>query len=138
MDNLENKSLEEIRAIADKLNIKYHHLAKAETIIAQINQQGVARIDDAMQHPAEKPVETLVKFNTQQEVIDAVQMYLNKGVTADFDDVDQTVTFRYNGREECINLSTPLRVIRQKAENVSKGRLSPKGFKDGKDIVLWA
>lgn len=132
------QTLEEVRAIADKLNIKYHHKAGIETIQAQINQQGVARVDDAMKHPAEKSTVKVAKFNTQQEVLDVIAPFLEKGMTVEFDDEEKTWLFKYKGREECGNMSVLLRDIRNKAENVSKGRLAPRGFNEGKEVVLWA
>lgn len=138
MDELEGKTLDEIRAIADKLNIKYHHRALADTIAAQIRQQGVAAVDDAMKHPAQKDVVKPVKFNTQEEILEAIDVFVKKGVQITFDEDEKTCTMRYKGREECVNMSVPLRILKTKAENVARGALSPKGFKDGQDVVLWA
>lgn len=137
MNNLNSLSIDELRLVADKLKIKYHHLAKEETLIKLINQQNESRIEDAMKHPAQVEVQP-VKYNTQEEILKAVEKYIEKGVQVDFDEADNTWTFRYNGREECGNMSVPIRTIVQKADNVSKGKLMPRGFRDGKDTVLWA
>lgn len=135
-EELATKSLEELRDIAAKLNVKVHHLAKEDTIINQIMQQPVAFVSDAMQHPAQKPVAP-VHNNTPEAVLTAIKHFVEKeGFEAKFPS-DGTWVFRYKGAEDSGNLSIPMRVIVQKAEMVSRGKRSLLGFKDGNEIVMW-
>ena len=131
------KTEQEIRDIAEKLNIKAHHKAKPETIVNQILQQGQAYVADAMKHPAERSNPVISYVNTPDDVRNAIKHIASKdGFECRFLD-DNTWHFRCKGAEDSGNLSIPLRVIVTKAEMVSRGKRSLLGFKDGTDIVMW-
>lgn len=120
-ETLNGKSLEELRVIADKLKIKYHHNAKEATIIKQIMQQPKAYVRDSMEHVATTPIAP-THNNTPDMVMEAIKVYADKdGYETEFPD-DGTWIFKYNGAEESGNLAIPLRLIKQKAEFVARGR----------------
>lgn len=136
-EELQTKSLEELKDIAQKLKVKVHHKAKEESIINQILQQPVAYQTDAMQHVSQQQAPEPLVIHTEEQVRNAIKKQLqNEDFQAIFKP-DNTWTFKYNGREDSGHMSTSLRVIQIKAESVARGRLAPKGFKDGKDFVLW-
>jgi len=120
-ESLSGKTPEELRVIAKKLNMKPHHNAKPETIIRQILQQPQAYVRDAMQHVATTPVAP-THDNSPEIVLEAIKQYSDKeGFTAEFPD-DGTWIFKCRGSEESGNLAIPLRIIKQKALFVAKGR----------------
>lgn len=121
---LQGKTPDELRAIAVSLKIRPHPRAKAETLINQILQQPQAYVANAMEHKAVAPAKP-VHNNTPDMVLDAIKPFSAKdGFIAEFPD-DGTWVFKYKGAEESGNLAIPLRVIKMKAENVSKGRRAP-------------
>lgn len=139
-DELAGKSREELVAIASTLNIKTHHKALPETIIKQIMQQPVSYIDaatDPMKHPAERPIAAPI-LNTPDQVREAIKRFAEKdGFEFRFLDNDTTWQFKCRGAEDSGHMSTALRLIAQRAEIVSRGRVALKGFKDGSEIVMW-
>ncbi len=129
-DALENKSLDELKAIAKKLNITHGGNIKAETLLMKIKQQPQAYVRDSMKHVATTPVPPS-HVNTPEQVLDAIKPYMKEGFDARFPN-DGTWTFSYKGRDDSGNLSIPLRIIKMKAEMVSRGRMAPKSFgRDG-------
>lgn len=132
MEDLSGKSREELVSMAEKLKIKVHHKAKAETIINQIMQQPQAYVKQSMDHIAQT-VATPIVTNTQDEVLQALQKHMAKdGYKVIFDAHENTVHLSYKGAEECMNLAIPLRIIVQKADTVARGRVSPRGLgRDG-------
>lgn len=133
-ESLAGKSIEDLRIIAGKLNIKPHHNAKAATIIGHILQQPKAYVRDAMEHIATTPIAP-THNNTSDMVMEAIKPYANKeGFEAEFPQ-DGTWIFKYKGAEESGNLCIPLRLIKQKAEFVSRGRRALRhmeGFESGR------
>ena len=120
-ETLAGKSLEDLRVIADKLKIKVHHNAKEHSIIRQIMQQPKAYVRDSMEHVATTPVAP-THNNTPDMVMDAIKVYADKeGYVTEFPD-DGTWIFKFRGAEESGNLAIPLRLIKQKAEFVARGR----------------
>lgn len=130
MDDLANKSREELVEIAKNLNIKVHHKAKEDTIIKQIMQQNGSRVEDAKK-PKPKKGETV--FHSEDEVREVLKPYIAKeGYNVIFNHVDNTVHLSYKGSEECLNLSVPMRLIERRAAHVARGRISPRGLgRDG-------
>lgn len=123
---LQGKNVDELREIAKALKIKPHPRAKADTLISQILQQPVAYQNKAMEHKAQETAKP-VHNNTPEMVLDAIKVFAAKeGFVADFPD-DGTWVFKYKGAEDSGNLSIPLRLIKQKAESVSRGRRAPIG-----------
>lgn len=120
------KSIDELKEIAKGMKIKFHPNVKVESLIDRINQQPQSVVRDTMKHVAENPAAPVFD-NTPDEVMAAIQPYLKEGFDVKFPD-DGTWHFKYKGREECGNLKIPLRVIRNKAENVSRGALRLKSM----------
>jgi hypothetical protein len=118
--NLSDKSLTELRNIATRMNIKWHHRAKAETLINAITKARPVN-PQPMHHKAETPVQPTIT-NTEDDIRQVMQPFLAKeGFLLNFPG-DGTWIIQYKGAEESGNCSIPLRVIRNKAENVSRGR----------------
>lgn len=130
------QSTKETREIARKLNIKFGPRTSEENLQALIQRQPIAYQNDAMAHVSQRKEPEPVHNNTQEEVEAAIAPYAKKeGFKAIFHD-DNTWEFSCRGKGESGNMQIPLRVIKMKAEMVSKGANPPKGFKDGKDLVM--
>ncbi len=130
LENLKNMPLEDIRALATKMNVKWHPRSKAETIAAAIVDQTLnvkPPQDREMQHKAEKPQEAPEPF-TEDEIKEAIKPYTDKGLNAVFPG-DGTWIFSFKGAEESGNMAIPLREIKSKAASVSRGALRFKGVK---------
>jgi len=125
-EELAGKSREELVTIAKKLNINPHHKASEATIIEKIMQQPVAYQDDALKHVAEKPVAP-VQHNTEDDIRNVLKPFTDKGLELSFPG-DGTWVINMRGRNESGNMQIPLRVIRIKAENVSRGPLRLKSM----------
>lgn len=126
LEALKGKSLDELRAIATKIGIVPHYRAKPETLMRQILEKSLVQPTPpkTMEHKAEAPAKP-VHNNTPEDVLEAIKMFTAKeGFKADFPG-DGTWIFKYKGAEESGNLAIPLRVIKIKAENVSRGRRAP-------------
>lgn len=133
-EELTGKSREELVEIAEKLNIKVHHKALPETIINQIVQQPEAYQADAMQHVSQQKPEA-PKLHSADEVRTAIKKFLDKdGYQANF--TESTWHFKYKDREDSGHLSSDMRIIVMKAENVSRGALQPKMMKFDGDTIL--
>jgi hypothetical protein len=137
--DLIGKDKKQLKEIAAQVGVQtIDGRSNEDTIIKEILRavQPAPQPDIELRHSSQKPVEK-PKVHTPDEVRAKIQNFLDKeGFEAKFD--DETWHFRYNGREDSGHLSTDMRVIVMKAESVARGRLSLKGFKDGKDFVLWA
>jgi hypothetical protein len=129
-ESLAGKTIEELRGIAQQLNIKPHHKAKPETLIYQIMQQPQSALNaampaegaenDPMQHKAAQPVAPVVA-NTEDSIREAIEAYTKKdGFVATFPG-DGTWIFKFQGAEDSGNMSIPLRVIKQRAAIVARG-----------------
>lgn len=131
MTTLYDMPLEQVREVAMKLGIKPHHKAKKETIINQINQQPSAYKAQALGENHEKMAPAHV--NTVEDVKEACKKFLAiDGFKALFPD-DGTWIFSYKGSEESGNMAIPLVIIRNKAENVSRGKRGMKLISKGDD-----
>lgn len=133
-----SNSFEELKAAADKAGLKYHPNISEETLRARLNQQPKAVIEDALKHPTQVVGVVDVVYNTKEEVLEVIKPFMDKGMVATFNEDEHTWYFSYNGRDECGNMSAPLRVIRMKAENVSKGRLAMNAYKDEDGLCFRA
>lgn len=131
-DNLKAMSKEQLRELAGKQGLKIHHSAKPETIIKHIMEAALTpQPKPAMQHQAEKP-QRPVDHNTQAEVEEAladIKRRIPEFKTI-YNEEENTVHFRCKGAEECVNLAIPLRVIKMKAQNISRGKLALIGLND--------
>jgi hypothetical protein len=129
MTTLNEMSIEQVRETAMKLGIKPHHKAKKETIINQINQQPNAYKAQVMGENYDKMAPAHV--NTEEDVRQACQKFFEKeGFNALFPK-DGTWIFQYKGSEESGNMAIPLVIIRNKAENVSRGKRGMKLISKG-------
>lgn len=125
LNDLQNMPLEDIRALAQKMGVRYHHSAKSGKIAQAIIDQTLAvkPPQTDMQHPAEKPQEAPRAF-TPDEVLEAIKHITT--AKPDFKAVfpgDGSWIFSYKGAEESGNLAIPLREITLKAGTVSRGAL---------------
>lgn len=148
-NDLVGKDKKELREIAASLNIQTVDGRTSEDnlikeILRHVQPKHVLKDGDTEPHASQKTV-TPAKIYTEEEVKKIIKPFTDKGMEAKFK--DDTWHFRYKGREDSGHMSTELRVIRMKAENVSRGALRPKGFQDGADtsqqgkansnFVLW-
>lgn len=133
-EELQAKPEAELREIADKLKIKLHHKAGPDSIIEKIVAQPIAYQRDAMKHVAEK-VAAPVFDNTEEEILEAIRPFRKEGFDIKFPG-DGTWIFSYKGREESGNMHIPLRVIRGKAENVSRGALRLKQMMFDGELII--
>lgn len=121
MIDLSKFTTEELRKLADTLGLKPHHKASDETVINQIMQQPMSRIEAAINGKVEKPV-VVASVNTKEQVLESIKKFTEKeGFSASFNDKDNTWHFKCRGAEDSGNLSIPLKVIVTKADMVSKG-----------------
>jgi hypothetical protein len=125
------RDVADLRVLAAQYGIKTHHKAKAETI-AKLIVEYIANkpAQDQMKHPAELPQPKPSIFNSEDEIRTAIARQLEKpGFTVTFPG-DDTWIFKCRGAEESGHMTTPLRVIRSKAEGVARGAINPRGIKD--------
>jgi len=132
-DELKSRDVKDLRKLAAQYGIPTGPRSKAETIAKSIvefvmNQPKL----DQLKHPAEQPAPQVANLNTEEDVRKVIAKYLEKpGFTASFGD-DNTLWFKCRGAEECGHMSVPLRVIKSKAESLSRGAIAPRGFYDSK------
>jgi hypothetical protein len=133
--DLENKTSEELRALAKELNIKVHHKASDETVIKQINSQQPHRVDGVAKNMEAKYARKVEQEheNTIEEVREALdRLTLPDDFQAKFNRDENTWWFKYNGAEDSGNLNIPLRLIVSAAVQVAKGRRALLAM--GKDV----
>lgn len=119
-------SKQELQSYLDARGVPYDKRWGEEALKAKINEYEMnnkPQVNDAVktvdQHHAEKVVESV--YHTQEEVEKAIEKFLNMdGFQARFTETDWH--FSCKGASEAGNMSVPLRIIKQKAENVSRGR----------------
>lgn len=128
-DNLKTMKREQLVELAGKQGLNVHHKAKPETIIKQIMDHVLVSqkpqvAADPMVDPrlaAKRP-----EHNNTPEQVDAILAPIKARVPefeVKYDLEENTWHFRCKGAEECGNLSIPLRIIKMKADTVSRGRL---------------
>lgn len=121
----------EVVDIAENLNIHVSEHESEDSVLYKINQQPKALVDNAMKHVAELPAQAPRHDNTKEDVLKAVEKFTAiEGFQAIFNEEDNTVHFKCKGAEECVNLSIPLRIIKMKAETVSRGRRGLRAIRD--------
>lgn len=123
--DLENKTADELRALAKELNIKVHGMAKPETIIKQIQAQSPHRVVGAEKNMEAKYARKVAQEhkNSIEDVKEALErLSLPEDFQAKFNREENTWWFRYNGAEDSGNLNIPLRLIVSAAVYVAKGR----------------
>ncbi len=128
-DNLKTMDVNQLREVAGKQGLQVHPRAGKDNIIKKIMeatltpQQKPQTVDTP--HPAEKPKKP-VDNNTKEQVEAAIADIKARvpQFEAIYNDEENTVHFRCKGAEECLNLAIPIRVIKMKAQNVARGKLS--------------
>lgn len=129
-EHLKTMSREQLLEVAGKQGMRVHWKAKSENIIKQIMEAVLTPQKPAeMQHKAEKPA-PVADHNTPEQV-EAVIADIKARVPqfeAIYNSEENTWHFRCKGAEECGNLDIPLRVIKMKAQTVSRGRLQLMGL----------
>ena len=133
------RDVKDLRVLAAQYGIKTHHKAKAETIAKAIVEHVTPKpVVDVMKHPAEQTVTSQAILNTEEGVLAAIDKYVKMdGFVVRFPG-DDTWYFSRKGAEEAGHMSVPLRVIKMKAETVSKGARKPFLVKnaDGMDVMM--
>lgn len=117
--SLAEKTRDELFEIAKKLELKPHHMLGKEKLLDLINCQQESRIEAASK-PEEK-AEIIV--HSKDDILDALKPYLENGMSVEFPG-DDTWVISCKGAEDSGHMSTPLRLIKQKAQFVVKGRRS--------------
>lgn len=124
---LSEMSRDQLVELAGKQGLRVHPRAKEETIIKSILDSVTPQKPQVadMQHVAEKPKKP-VYHNTRDDVEKAISSIKARQpkLDAEFNEEENTVHFRCLGAEDCVNLSIPMRIIVQKAQNVSRGRIA--------------
>ena len=118
-----------LREIAKRHNVPVHHASGAEKIAKAIMEKMFEDTKPKIEpeHPLVKPAAPTY-HNTEEQVREAVATIVGKeGYTVQFPG-DNTVIFRFKGAEESCNLDIPLRIIKMKAQNVSRGRIAPRSL----------
>lgn len=123
-EELRSRPLADLRLLAAKYSIRTHPRHKAETIARLIVEHIQTKPKDALQHVAEKPVKPLI-INTEEDVRKAIEPYASREGFEVIFPGDDTWIFKRKGAEESGHMSCSLRVIRMKAESVSKGMRKP-------------
>lgn len=72
-----------------------------------------------------EPKMTVFTVHTPDQVAAALKAFTDKGVELMFLDDDMTWSLSYKGASDSGHMSTPINVIRWKAETVSKGARKP-------------
>lgn len=136
-ENLKLLKLEQLRELAVKQGVTFHHNAKEDLLIRLILEAANAQ-PDALKHPAANAPKEEMRLNTEEEIREACKRYFEKpGFEAMFRD-DDTWHFRYKGAEDSGHMSVKLRVIRMKAETVAGGARKMVTVKNalGQDVML--
>ena len=135
---LVSRDVADLRTLAAQYGIKTHHKAKAETIAKAIVEHVTPKPQaETLKHPAELAKPALV-IHTEEQVREACAAYFRiDGFVAKFPG-DDTWYFARKGAEESGHMSSPLRVIKMKAESISKGARKPFIVKnaDGADVMM--
>lgn len=131
-EHLKTMDASQLREIAGKQGLHVHHKAKNETVIKQIMESALLPKSPTpeMQHMAAQPAKPV--YNHTEEDIEALIAPI-KARIPQFEAIypnDGTWIFRCKGAEESGNMSIPPRVIKMKAENVSRGRLILMGLNE--------
>lgn len=132
LSKLDALPIEEVRVLAGQMGIQAHHKTGKEKLVNMIKEAALTpakpQVEQSMEHVAAKPVEPVIT-NTPEMVLEAIKDITDK--KPDFQALfpnDGTWIFKCKGAEESGNLSIPLRVIKMKAQSVSRGRMAPQSI----------
>lgn len=130
-NELKSRPIEDLRMLAAQYSIRTHPKHKAETIakliVEHVTNPKPAKVE-VMHHPAEAPKEPSI-VHSEAEIRETLKHLLAKETFQVTFPGDNTAIFKCRGAEESIHLSAPLRVIRSKAEGVSRGATALRGIK---------
>ena len=141
MGSLERMPIDQLKTLARQQGVIFRGNPSPKTLAQKI----VAHVHDPsanihkkakeMQHVSQVAEKKEAKWNTPEEIREAVKKQLDKeGFEAVF--TDETWHFKFRGCEDTGHLSVPLRVIKMKAENVGYGaRALPMVNIDGDRIM---
>ena len=138
-NELISRDVKDLRVMAAQYGIKTHHKNTAEKI-AKLIIEHVSNPKpqvETLKHVAETPKPAAL-VHSEDEVREVIKNYAAKeGFSVQFPG-DDTWIFKYKGAEESGHMSVPLRVIRMKAESVSKGarRMVTVKNSDGHDVMM--
>ena len=139
--NLKKMPQDQLKLLARQQGVVFRGNPSVDTLVQKI----IAHVNDPtaqiqkkareMQHPSQVAEKKEIKWNTPEEIREAIKKQLDKdGFQALF--TDETWHFKFRGAEDTGHLSVPLRVIKMKAENVSYGaRALPTVNFDGERIM---
>lgn len=139
-EQLITRDIKDLRILAAQYGIKTHHKAKTETvaklIVEHIATPPVKPVD-ALKHVAEAPKPALV-IHSEEAVRELLAKYLEKEAFTLTFPGDDTLIMRCRGCEESIHMSALLRVIKLKADTVSRGARKPFMVKntDGNEVMM--
>lgn len=140
---LASRDIKELRVLAAQYGIKTGPRSKAETIAKLIVEhitQPPVKPQEQLKHVAELPKEAPT-INTEEQIRDAIKAYTAKPEFFVQFPGDDTWLFRCRGAEESGHMSCALRVIKMKADSVSRGARKPRGISDAlhggqSDVVM--
>lgn len=125
--DLKNKPREELVELASKTGVPVHHKHKSETIAENI----INKVAQPLMQPEKQDtvvVEKVLVWQTEEDVRALVSKIIAGKPEFQMVFDSDNVTFRYRGKNDCVNLSSLPRVIKMKAESVAKGALMPRGY----------
>lgn len=133
IQDLPTLTLVDLRKMAAQYSIRVHPRHSAESIATMIKEQIMKPAN--MQHVAERP-KAPTHISTENEVNEAIKGFVEKKGLEVVYPGDDTCIFKCKGAEESVHLSTPLRVIKMKAETVSHGARKPRVVKFDGELIL--
>lgn len=148
INNLKDLTPDQLRETAGKLGLQVHWKAKPETIIKQIADKAFAPTMPKAAEDAEfvgMPLPNKPAVYTTQDELEKSLAKVKEAVPAfetiysEPDDTgeNRVVTYRCKGAEECLNLSTPLRILLNKANHIKRGRVAPIGHESSQFDSQW-
>ncbi len=119
LKNLQAMDEKALRTLANEQGLKVHHKLSKNKIIKAIvdNVDSSNVIPSALERPEPKEVSYLTEDEVRQAFAKLPQLQLV------FDEGDKTVTISYKGREECFNLSVPLKTLVSRGSLIARGAL---------------
>lgn len=130
LENLKNLERKELFDLALKMGLTPHHKCKNETVINMIKEKAFEKPKEAAKEAKEVKKAPEPIHNTPEMVEKEIASIKAKKpeFVSSYSVEDNTWTFDYKGARETGNLSIPLRVIVQKANNVARGKLQLMGM----------
>ena len=121
-DDLQDKSIEDLRAIVTDYHASWHHREKKETLIERICELSVIIQPDqknkrTTEQPQkiEKPAPNML---TDEEILEALTEQIERGLLVRVDDVSWSIRFR--DKTDTGSLTMPLRTIIRCADTIMR------------------